>query len=170
VNKNRNLSTTKPQHGLTPANTTRTGSVWNTVSTASNRPQNGWNSVEPSATSTTARGSIPQSQKDRLKHPRNSAWGRQVQPPPPPPPLPSFNVYDGSPSSDWRHHTMSPRTPSSSGNSGRSIRKTPMGQNSQQQFWPSLSSDPPLPNKTSNKPKSSGEGTKLQGVWVNRKK
>lgn len=114
--------------------------------------KNGWNTL-PSAS---GRGVAHQpGQSHRPARPSGNPWGAAARNRPPPAP----SAVPASPSSDWRHHTMSRRTPGED----QSTRKTPLPP--QQQQWPSLD-DPPLPSKSTRKPKAATP--KLQGAWASR--
>jgi hypothetical protein len=65
-----------------------------------------------------------------------------------------------APSSDWRHHAMSPHTPGG----GRPLRQPPPQQSP---FWPSLD-DPPLPGLSATKAKLATP--KPKGAWASRSK
>ena len=124
-------------------------------STAATKPINGWN--------TAGRGRTAVQQPPVAPRPRpgGSPWGNSTPPPPPPPPPPADGL-GASPSSDWRHHAMSPRTPYG----GRPLRQPETQPPPQKQVWPSLD-DPALPSKNGGKPQAAAP--KLQGAWAGRR-
>lgn len=138
------------------------GNVRNRVTPT--KPANGWNTVQPVSSGRNAMPTPPRAAP--RSRPGGNPWGNPAPPPPP------SNGVGASPSSDWRHHAMSPRTPLG----GRPLRKTPPQkqpvlppqQPPQQQFWPSLD-DPPLPSGKTLGSKAPGGAPKLQGAWAGRR-
>ena len=141
--------TTKMQGQSSPV---KSSEGWNTVATGPKGRGQATPKNTPSRWSTVPTGNA--------QYPASRQGGnlRGKQPPPPPPPS---SQVSASPSSDWRHHSMSPRTTSG----GRPLHR-PHTEQTPKQFWPSLN-EPPLPSKASSQPQSTRP--KLQGAWAKRK-
>lgn len=135
------------------ANTRPTPWANSYAETPHSKGKNGWNTVAPGCSGRGIRQQPGQGPRTRLG---GNPWGGPTSTPVPPAPI---SDVASSPSSDWRSHAMSHRTPGDS----RAIRKTPLPP--QQQTWPSLD-DPPLPSKST--AKATTPAPKLQGAWAKR--
>ena len=132
-------SPVKPSEGW---NTVATGPKWRGQAAPKNAPSR-WSTVPTGKAQNSASGQ------------GGNPWGKQ-----PPRPSPS-SQGSASPTSDWRHHSMSPRKTGG----GRPLHR-PHTEQTPKQFWPSLN-EPPLSSKASIQPKSARP--KLQGAWAKRK-